>query len=618
MVKFARSRNHLTFLIRCRDNGLIPNGLWVMLPAKLSNKRKSREIARKASESLLRALISDIRLKRVQIEREINTCSSQLRDLTCKDRVTRIEKWCTEAAEKTSLETATRQKQKFERLRKRREDWTLDPERVVKNMSNRTLFEDEEKVLALGLNFAVAPKHIPYRDISATESTARQLDPEKAKQLRVGVSQALSRARPPKSNLDKGLHRAARDLREDTSIVILPADKGNATVVMNRTEYVSKMNQMLEDPTYTKLKKDPTIKIETRVGKELRSLQDGGYISRKERKYLTPQCSNPPQIYGLPKIHKDNTPLRPIVSAIGSPTYLLAKMLAGILTPLAGSTNSFVKNSPEFAQVRNIDLQQDETLVSFDVVSLFTRVPIDDALQAISSHLTQDDTLEDRTAIPVPDICRLTELCLRSTYFMFDSTFFEQVEGAAMGSPLSPVVANLFMEAFEKRALESAVLRPRLWLRYVDDTFVLWPHSAEELDAFQDRLNSQHPAIQFTMEKESDGKIAFLDVLVERKGSKLSTGVYRKKTHTDRYINFQSYHHPRVKSGVISCLKNRAMRVCDDEHLKMEMIHLKRTFRVNGYPPSVISRSLQHQTHPPTSQRTPQPRRNQRCSTCHM
>ena len=106
------------------------------------------------------------------------------------------------------------------------------------------------------------------------------------------------------------------------------------------------------------------------------------------------------------------------------------------------------------------------------------------------------------------------------------------------------------------------------------------------------------------MEKESDGKIAFLDVLVERKGSKLSTGVYRKKTHTDRYINFQSHHHPQVKSGVISCLKNRAMRVCDDEHLKMEMIHLKRTFRANGYPPSVISRSLQHQTHPPTSQDT--------------
>ena len=108
-----------------------------------------------------------------------------------------------------------------------------------------------------------------------------------------------------------------------------------------------------------------------------------------------------------------------------------------------------------------------------------------------------------------------------------------------------------------------------------------------------------HHAIQFTMKKERDGKIAFLDVLVERKGSRLSTGVYRKKTHTDRYINFQSHHHPRVKSGVISCLRNRAMRVCDDEHLKREMIHLKKTLRANGYPSSMISRSLHQRTPTP-------------------
>ena len=85
--------------------------------------------------------------------------------------------------------------------------------------------------------------------------------------------------------------------------------------------------------------------------------------------------------------------------------------------------------------------------------------------------------------------------CLCYTYFTFDSTIFEQVEGAAMGSPLSPTVVNLYMEAFEERALESAVLCPRVWLRYVDDTFVLWPHGEDELDAFNNCLNTQHPSI---------------------------------------------------------------------------------------------------------------------------
>ena len=87
--------------------------------------------------------------------------------------------------------------------------------------------------------------------------------------------------------------------------------------------------------------------------------------------------------------------------------------------------------------------------------------------------LTQDETLEERATIPVPDICVLTKLCLCSTYFMFGYTFFDQIEGATMRSPLSPIVANLFMEAIEERTLESAALQPRMWVRYVHKTFVL-------------------------------------------------------------------------------------------------------------------------------------------------
>ena len=147
-----------------------------------------------------------------------------------------------------------------------------------------------------------------------------------------------------------------------------------------------------------------------------------------------------------------------------------------------------------------------------------------------------------------------------------------------MGSPLSPIVANLFMEAFEEKALESAVLRPRMWVRYVDDTFVLWPHEEDKLETFYRHLNSQHPSMQFTMEKESEGKISFLDVQITTKEGKLSTGVYRKNTHTDRYINYSSHHHPRIKTGVIACLKNRAEKVCDQQCVKSEISHLKRTF----------------------------------------
>lgn len=115
------------------------------------------------------------------------------------------------------------------------------------------------------------------------------------------------------------MRRAIKDLQKDTDIVILPANKGNVTVVMDRTEYVKKMNDLLEDETYIRLKNAPTFRVESKVNQALKTLENKGLISNKERKSLSPQCSTSPQIYGLPKVHKENIPLCPIVSAISYP-----------------------------------------------------------------------------------------------------------------------------------------------------------------------------------------------------------------------------------------------------------------------------------------------------------
>ena len=82
---------------------------------------------------------------------------------------------------------------------------------------------------------------------------------------------------------------------------------------------------------------------------------------------------------------------------------------------------------------------------------------------------------------------------------------------------------------------------------------------------------------------------------MERREGRISTGVYRKDTHTDRYINYSSHHHPRTKTGVITCLRNRADNVCDHHHKQSEMVHLKITFRANGYPITLINKTLQKQ-----------------------
>ena len=129
----------------------------------------------------------------------------------------------------------------------------------------------------------------------------------------------------------------------------------------------------------------------------------------------------------------------------------------------------------------------------------------------------------------------LLRICLTTTSFQFQARHYELADGLAMGSPISPVVANLFMAKLEKRALASFAYPPRSWLRFVDDVFSIVRASA--VKDLLNHLNSQDPVIEFTTEEEHDGKLPFLDTTVTRRGNALKTDVYQKPTHTGRYIS---------------------------------------------------------------------------------
>ena len=206
-----------------------------------------------------------------------------------------------------------------------------------------------------------------------------------------------------------------------------------------------------------------------------------------------------PQVYGLSKIHKPDTPLRPIVSRCGSVTYGVAKELAKILKLLVGRSPHHINSTKDFVeQVKHITLALGECLSSYDVTALFTSVPVDPALNIIKDLLEKDHTLKERRVLAVSDIILLLEFCLKNTYFSFQDQFYEQVEGAAMGSPVSPIVVNLYMEYLEQKAPKYCSTHPRFWHRFVDDTFVI--HKEFNKQGFLQHINSVDPAIKFTVE----------------------------------------------------------------------------------------------------------------------
>jgi Reverse transcriptase (RNA-dependent DNA polymerase) len=314
------------------------------------------------------------------------------------------------------------------------------------------------------------------------------------------------------------------------------------------------------------------------------------------------ESCKPPHIYGLPKIHKPNVPLRPVVSCIGTTLHPLAKYLVRVINPLQENIASNVQNSGDFvSKIRNVEMIATTKMVSFDVTSLFTNVPVVEALDCLKQKLNQDQRLSNRTPLTVDQIVELTRYCVTNTIFQYKQDFYSQIDGMAMGSPLSPVMCNLFMESFEQEAIQKAALKPRLWLRYVDDTFILWDYGDETLREFLEYLNSVNNAIKFTMEVEEDLQLPFLDVLVQKKSNGLATTVYRKKTHTDRYLNYLSNHAEKTKIGVVKCLQKRAEAICSSEKaLTEEQEKIKNAFLQNGYPENVIKKA--HKTRIPSTQ----------------
>ena len=181
--------------------------------------------------------------------------------------------------------------------------------------------------------------------------------------------------------------------------------------------------------------------------------------------------------------------------------------------------------------------------------------------------------------------------------FLFDNVMYKQIDGVAMGSPLGPILANVFLGYCE--SLIPSVDYPSLYCRFVDDNFSHFPNP-DEAEVFNSKLNSLHPALRFTCERESDGKIAFLDVCVERQSDAFVTSVYRKPTFTGMCFQYDAYCPEKYKVGLVRCLVNRAVRICSPSKLHAELEFLRSMFVKNGYPNRLLSKFISA-TPPPAS-----------------
>jgi hypothetical protein len=363
---------------------------------------------------------------------------------------------------------------------------------------------------------------------------------------------------------------------------------------MNKCDYFSKMNNMFSDATtYKQLQTDPTKKQSNEIKKLIKEITKSKSPLTDPIKSLIDNDPSIARAYGLPKVHKPDTPLRIIVSLIGSPTYKIAKWLFRKLKHLITESDYSISNTTQFLdRIKDKIIDNDECFISFDVTSLFPSIPISLAENTINDLLT-----ENPCDIGTADLMKLLHICLNN-YCVFDGKYYHQEKGTPMGSPISGLVAEAVLQNLEKQVFNT--LKPKLWLRYVDDTFVIL--KKDSLSDFHNLINSIFTDIQFTCEEAQNDCLPFLDVLINRLpcGS-LQTSVYRKDINADVILNYSSNHPISHKRSCVKTLFKRAHTHSSDQNLlKIELEYLYQTFEDNGYPKKFIRECLRKRTNPPT------------------
>ena len=463
-LKFARWINHRIFNIRCARANIIPRSL--KLKSNITGN-KANKILNKAEKKLLNIRISKCSFTIEKLRNELSETEAILFSSVSKETGQRLRTHLDDMRKRCFEEMKCKQREKFRKLvenkkEKERQAFTntrIDKSRWVINKSDRQLSQHEKSVLEKGLNFAVTTRSLPVQDVvTNTEIACRALPPSKAQSLRGEVVKCLKKAKAPRSNISKEERIALQELKRDRNIITLPADKGRAIVLLNREEYDKKMLELLKDTkTYSKLDKDPTNEYKNQLISILRRWQKEQPIPKDLKDKIYPTSQEVPKIYGTPKIHKPSFPLRPIVSSIGSVSYYAAKIIADILSPLVGNTIHHIKNSGDFVtKIQGLEVPPGQAILSYDVSALFTSIPVPDAMKVIEEKIKSDDTLSNRTPLSPNQILELLKFCLETTYFSFKGNFYKQTHGAAMGSPVSPIVANIYMESFEKKSTENS------------------------------------------------------------------------------------------------------------------------------------------------------------------
>lgn len=387
-----------------------------------------------------------------------------------------------------------------------------------------------------------------------------------------------------KAFYDQSMTDTIEFFKQNKNLIATQTDKSKAAVLIYKQDYIDKMIVHLSDTTtYSKIKYSSLEGYKVLNERYLEILTEKKYITPYKKEKAIRDETKISNIYGLIKDHKPDKKIRPICNTRNTPGYLLAKTLSDILTNALKTGQYDIKNSVELNQrLKDGEYTPSMILASLDVVSMFTNITFDQVVKSIQKRYTKKTI---KTKLPLNHMISMLQfVCCFNTELQFNNIKYKQIKGLRMGSPVSPILAQIVMDDILDEAF-SQIEKPQIFMKYVDD--ILTIARPEDLDKITTKLNQINPDIQFELEIESPTtkSINFLELtIINHHDTTISSKWYQKEVSSMRILNYHSQHIPFQIRATAKSYVNNMIQLTDKEYLEETIIKARKILLLNNFP----------------------------------
>ena len=368
---------------------------------------------------------------------------------------------------------------------------------------------------------------------------------------------------------------------KDNNLTINKADKGNIITIDNKNNLKQKITIFLTNENFIKLKSDPTNRFQNEIKKLLKNCND---IFTDTHYHLINPNPKSPILRVTTKIHKDNLPIRPIVNYKPAPAYNIKKYINKILSTYVTLDSKYnIKNSIHLTSLlTDAYITPNSKIISLDIKDMYTNIPIQETLKIIHEEIT----LKYNTIL-ADQIISILDTTLKQNYFTYNNEHYLQKDGLPMGSPLSSIISELFLQHLEKLNISKLTNKHNIvfYGRYVDDILIIYNNVKNDDKGILSSFNKLHPNLKFTLESENNRSINYLELNIKRTKNNVIFDIHRKPTTSKISILYNSNHPSQHKLANFHYLLNRLNNIpLSKPNYNKELSNIIEIAKFNNYP----------------------------------